>query len=175
MGLWGVLSIISVCCMFDGSYLHPCPNFKLANLCFQCHSLRTWFLNAACFCFIFFFFSEQMGSDTVCSQSDRCCFWGCSDARQNGWLVFDQAPLKTTIWLHIHSVYLPFPLTWKMSLWIMVDCFVSEPSPWCSPTRTAHPPWRGHDGFCSTFNSSANLNNKAKRWLAVMVMETEIL
>lgn len=56
-----------------------------------------------------------------------------------------------------------------MSPLIMVDCFVSEPSPWCLRTRTVHPPRRGRDGFCSRFNN--NLNNKEEGLSAVT--ETE--
>lgn len=107
-----------------------------------------------------------MGSGRVSSQSP---------VRPNGWLFFDQAPLKVTIWLHIHGVCLPFPVTWKMSPLIMLECFVSEASPWCLWTRTVHPPRRGHDGFCSRFNSSANLNNKGKCLFTVTVGEAEIV
>lgn len=63
-----------------------------------------------------------------------------SPVRLNGWLFFDQAPLKATIWLHIHGVYLPFPVTWKMSPLIMLECFVSSRLPGaCGPERCTHP------------------------------------
>lgn len=87
MCLWGSCpSSLFAVCLMGPARIHV-PSLSQQIYSCQCHSLRTRFLNnVACFCVGFFLFVEHMGSDTVSSQSDRCCFWGLSWC-QTEWLT----------------------------------------------------------------------------------------